>query len=380
MRNFYFGAICAAWALTSAVPISAAGVQECDKALVISTYDSIASDRLDYRLAESVDEETYKKIKEKHGGGISVPIYGVPVGADYNQFKDNVRRYTLNQRRSESLNRDQALSVKWTGLDQIASSAYRQCLNTVLAMSPGKVTIAAVYATNTDVSFVVRYTKAGGQPDPIAMKWTTNLRTIDGSPLPNTLSSGADKYIVFRQPAVSQQIAFNSDAGGGVIPVAALPRRVPRPPCAAKAGPYNFDGTNCGDNYEISGRRALIRFGSGRQTSIPENNPQYDASIGKWLPGDFNGDGLTDLAHVARPIGRIHIHFAEVGGNFRSPTTLEIRQLIPGYDANLGNWDVSFDSSTGRAFLIHDPSLPDKRNHIWKSNGDGGFTMATTTK
>ena len=368
----FLSASCAVFAVLSNATAHADG-PDCNKALILSTYNSVSSDRLDYRLAESVDEETYKKIKEKHGGGITVPIYGVPVGANYDQFKDNVRRYKRSQNRTESLTKEQETSIRWTGLDPNSVTTHRECLNYALATTRGTVILTVLYATETDVSVVLRYNKATGQPDTIDIAWSTNLKTNDGRPLPRTLSSGADRYIIFGQPTASQQIAVNTAVGGAVVQVAALPRRVAQT-CRTKQGSYNFDGSNCGDGFAIDGTRVLVKYGRGSEKVIPQGIPDYDARIGTWFAGDFDGDGLTDLAHVASPINRIHIHFADGSGSFRGPTTY---QIASSYDAKLGSWMVSDDRSSGRAYLIHNPQLPDHRRHIWTTSGDGNFTMTT---
>jgi hypothetical protein len=371
-NKVFQSALFAVFALLSSATAYADG-PDCNKALILSTYDSISSDRLDYRLAESVDEETYKKIKEKHGGSITVPIYGVPVGANYNQFKDNVTSYKRSQNRSESLTRDQAASIRWTGLDPNSMTTYRECLNYALASTRGTVILTVLYATGTDVSVVLRYNKASGQPDTINIAWSTNLKTSDGRPLPQTLTSGADQYIIFRQPTASQQIAVNTAVGGAIVQVAALPQPVAQR-CGTRQGSYKFDGSNCGDGFVIDGPRVLVKYGRGGEKVIPQGIPDYDARIGIWLPGDFNGDGLTDLAHVATTINRIHIHFADGSSGFRMPTTHQIAQ---GYDAKLGGWMVGDDRSSGRAYLIHNPELSDRRLHIWTTSGDGNFSMTT---
>jgi hypothetical protein len=96
----------------------------CDSALVKSTYNSSANTKIDWRLADLVDQNTYEEIK--HNGAGSATIYGVPVGANYEDYKNTIASY--KQSTNQSLSYSQQVNVAWTGLDPNAPSAYRDCL------------------------------------------------------------------------------------------------------------------------------------------------------------------------------------------------------------------------------------------------------------
>jgi hypothetical protein len=130
-----------------------------------------------------------------------------------------------------------------------------------------------------------------------------------------------------------------------------------------------------------------VNFGHGGSTVIPKNNPAYHADLGFWKEGDFNGDGLTDLIHFVVKVPGVdpyvHVHFSKGKGEFAPPTggfkfsehgNPDLRQR---YDANVGEWSIRYDPQTGRDSLVHDPKIPDGRINVWRSNGDGTFTLGS---
>ena len=67
-----------------------------------------------------------------------------------------------------------------------------------------------------------------------------------------------------------------------------------------------------------------MTFGSGNETHVPKDNPNYDASLGHWATGDFDGDGRTDLVHfvtrVPNVVGYVHVHFSRGKDSFQKET------------------------------------------------------------
>src|SRR4051794_40271589 len=88
-------------------------VLDCDKALVIATYNRTDQQFVDWRMAESVDEATYDAIK--HDASASATIYGIPMGATYGDFKQNIS--TLKRNNQQSYTKETFRNVAWTGLD-----------------------------------------------------------------------------------------------------------------------------------------------------------------------------------------------------------------------------------------------------------------------
>ncbi|MGM5026282.1 hypothetical protein AB8B02_08665 [Tardiphaga sp. 862_B3_N4_1] len=364
-------------------PAAYAGdVKDCDDALVMSTYQSMSKDNLDYRLASFVSESAYNNLKNSHKGDGNAVIYGVPVGASYSDYKERVRGNSSTKSDSTSLNRNQTLSLIWTGLDPSSTTTYQACLNATIFSTPG-VRLAIKSATKSDISVQVGY-RPGSINDPksIRIRWDTSLRRRSTDPLPSVINIGNPIVVIFNRPVTQQQIAINSDLGGDSITLEPAPQVVTRSPCQQKKGTYNFDGSSCGDNFSIEGSKVVVKYGSGGQAIVPENNPAYNASLGTWIAGDFNADGLTDLAHLVIHVRGVdpyvHVHFSTREKTFQTPTTFNFRQhanSIGDYNANLGIWSVGYDPKTNSAAMIHDPKLPDGRIHVWRSPGDGSFVI-----
>jgi hypothetical protein len=183
---------------------TAGSLSDCNAALIVSTYDKIDASKSDWRMATFVDKESYSKIKDS--AGASAVIYGVPVGANYDQFRENIDRYKTST--TESFSQDQFHNISWTGLGADAAGAYKECIRQKsrgLYIVPDK-------ATDTDLSFRLVYGVIGGSPNPLPVKWMGGAAK-DAS-LPGTVSAG-EKIIVIDRPAKSSTLALNDDANAG---------------------------------------------------------------------------------------------------------------------------------------------------------------------
>ncbi|WP_315737616.1 MULTISPECIES: hypothetical protein [unclassified Bradyrhizobium] len=183
---------------------AAASLSECNAALIVSTYNKIDASKSDWRMATFVDKEAYNKIKES--AGASAVIYGVPVGANYDQFRESIDRYKTST--TESFSQEQFHNISWTGLGAEAADAYKECIRQKsrgLYIVPDK-------ATDSDLSFRVVYGVVGGSPNPLPVKWM-GAAAKDAS-LPGTVSAG-EKIIVIDRPAKSSMLALNDDANAG---------------------------------------------------------------------------------------------------------------------------------------------------------------------
>jgi hypothetical protein len=97
--------------------------QDCSKALVSDSYSESDTASSDFRLSTTVDESNYNSLSQK--AGASGVIYGVPVGANWGEYKEN-RQHVLNSS-DMKLSTDQARNVIWTSLKPEAVSAYEAC-------------------------------------------------------------------------------------------------------------------------------------------------------------------------------------------------------------------------------------------------------------
>jgi hypothetical protein len=373
MKTVIAGCLLAILSVTTAI----ADVRDCDQTLVQSTYSSVSADHLDFRLATLVTNESYDHIK--HKANANATIYGIPIGGSYEDFQSNIRKSLLGSQ--STLTRDQGLNVLWTGLASNANAAYDTCIEGVAFSSFG-IHLAVKFATVSDITIIAKYVPGFNDPRTIKVQWTRNIKQKDGSRLPDAISMGGETVVVLARPNVHQTIAVSSSVGGDSVAIEPLP--IPfRHKCFQQQGIYNFFGDGCGDNYANAGRVEIVKFGSGGSTVVPQGVPTYDAHIGFWGAGDFNGDGLTDLVHFVFGIPKVdpyvQVHFSKGGGVFAPPTPgftfREHANPQHDYDAYAGGWSIGYDPSTKRSTLLHDPKLPDGRIHVWRSNGDGTFAI-----
>jgi hypothetical protein len=247
-----------------------------------------------------------------------------------------------------------------------------------------------------DASFVISMS----EPEPYRVKsvsFSPNLHlSTPGDLAAGSLLQFGNQRIAVRRanPQLAASITINvasqyrADSCRATIPgmttLAPPPPPVPIVQCNKK-GDYNFYGDKCGDGFQNQGPVELVSFGRGGQTVVPIGIPDYDARLGTWLAGDFNGDGITDLAHLVLNWPNhdpyLHVHFSKGKGVFAPPTPgFNFRAVANpqhDYNANLGNWYVQYDSVNRRDMLVHDPKLPDNRRHAWRSNGDGTFAVGS---
>ena len=100
------------------ITVSRSVIGDCDSALVRATYNKIDQQYVDWRLAEKVDEGTYNQIKTE--AGANAVIYGVPVGASYGDFQENIK--SLKREHQESYTSQTYRNILWTGLDGLPRS------------------------------------------------------------------------------------------------------------------------------------------------------------------------------------------------------------------------------------------------------------------
>lgn len=91
----------------------------------------------------------------------------------------------------------------------------------------------------------------------------------------------------------------------------------------------------------------------------------YEMRSGTWLPGDFDGDGRTDLAHMVG--GYWNVWTSNGDGSFR------LRAFFPwqGYETRSGFWRSADVTGDGKDDLVH-LCCQDYANS-WISDGHGGF-------
>lgn len=103
---------------------SDAELRDCSAALIPTTTTMAGSELQQLSLAWQLTENAYNEAKKDASGNAT--IYGVPVGANYGEFKKNVRRRSEELRIERFEHRSFAYAT--TGLSKESLEAYRSCL------------------------------------------------------------------------------------------------------------------------------------------------------------------------------------------------------------------------------------------------------------
>lgn len=217
IRNSFIAAV----GLIGVLPDAAiADMSACKDALVLSTY-SISSDRMrDHRLAELVSESTYHEIRQQ--AGLSATIFGIPMGASWDQFQSNRRAYF--RRYESSLTERESINVLWTGLDPVSATAYQRCIEEA-SSSPG-ISLTVRGATAAHVSLDLTYI-------PIGPATTANLEwqhdALPDAVLPQEMNAGSIPIVVARPDDVTILAVSDPTLGmGDSVEITSLPAPLPQ--------------------------------------------------------------------------------------------------------------------------------------------------------
>jgi len=103
----------------------------------------------------------------------------------------------------------------------------------------------------------------------------------------------------------------------------------------------------------------------------PVSQVESSVSGGKWVTMDIDGDGITDLVHFTEISGVYRIWKSNGDGTF------SIRELTATGDTSLstGTWQVLDVNGDGLADLVHLTATAGSVQ-VWKSNGDGTFAIS----
>src|SRR5438093_194102 len=133
----------------------------------------------------------------------------------------------------------------------------------------------------------------------------------------------------------------------------------------------NFNGDHSADLIHFWGggpANIWLSNGNGNFSIVPfEPWPGYDYLSGVWLPGDFNGDGRTDLAHIWGG-GSANVWLSRDDPGF----SVNPFSPWPGYGFRSGSWYVGDFDGNRRTDLFH---LCCDYVNIWRSDGTGSFVV-----
>ena len=113
--------------------------------------------------------------------------------------------------------------------------------------------------------------------------------------------------------------------------------------------------------------------GTYRTTSYTGSD-QCLVSCGRWLSGDVNGDGRTDQIHIATDTGLVITWLSNGDGTYGVASYSGSDQCL----VSCGRWlsgDVDGDGKTDLIHLATDTGVA----LTWKSNGDGSFNIVSYT-
>ena len=208
-------------------------VADCKDALIMSTMQKASTSTLDYRLASLVTKEEYDK--RDQSAGVNVVIYGVPVGANWSDFQENIRKYTSAY--SSSLSTSQADNLMWTGLDANSVTTYSQCLNANVFSTIG-LHLRVESATSTDITLNVVWNANAALPQRIQPRWQTATGELMNV-VPQQIPAGRTRFSVKRP---NHQLVLNVGFQGFADGVTLEP--LPEP---VKAPEYVIEGRWCTD-------------------------------------------------------------------------------------------------------------------------------------
>lgn len=218
-----------------ALPFQAkAEVQDCSKALVPATVVSNTIEITNLSIAWSLSREAYEEAKK--GGGISTKIFGVPVGANYEDFRHNV------QSEAEKLNIQnfalRAIAFATSGIDTNSLEAYKACL----LKNGGISVVAGAMGVDSYVVWVIY--NAGAVPNPNTrghVVSTGNLLSKSDNLLRKEISHtdftrNVDAQFVINPENIRKEgsVTIGVSAGGTGVPLSAAlllpPLSVPQQP------------------------------------------------------------------------------------------------------------------------------------------------------
>jgi hypothetical protein len=198
-------------------------VQDCRYVLMMATYSRQDSHFLDWRLAAIVTRSEYEEAK-KHASANAV-IYGVPVGANYDDFKNNIQQMSTSV--AKSLTESEINNVLWTGLDPSVAAIYSRCIDGIQGVTGLSLRVDA--ATDRDITLFLRWTPQADQPSTIPITWE-GLSVPSSKHLPKTVTQGSGILIIVDRPKAEQELGVKWKGEGRHVTLTPLPETPPPAP------------------------------------------------------------------------------------------------------------------------------------------------------
>lgn len=175
-------------------------IKDCDKALSQSYLKEASSIKSDWRLSTLVTQEQWSE--QKQGANATGAIYGVPIGASYEDFKKNSQKFYSEH--NESLNINVTRSVAWQGLQSTNVDAYKACLSALRSSNPG-IYLAVAKQTQNQISLTAFYNAGPSDPDDISIAWDDSSKLL-GKRAPDKLHRHTEIGITLARPTSGEAL------------------------------------------------------------------------------------------------------------------------------------------------------------------------------
>jgi len=194
-----------------------------------------------------------------------------------------------------------------------------------------------------------------------------------------TASQGGNASFSAATPVTRNFTASLAKPSGTLVAAAGSPFTVGTDPDYLVVGDFNGDGIPdlATANFDNSNVTVLLGDGSGGFMAAPGSPFAVGSGPYSMVEGDFNGDGIQDLATVNLNVNTVSVLFGNGSGGFApapgSPFTVA---LIPQSDPQI--MVVGDFNGDG----IQDLAITDSGGNyvtLWLGNGSGGFTSAGAT-
>ena len=193
-------------------------VEDCRSVLINATYSKHDSKFLDWRLAESLTQREYDHAKQNASG--NAVIYGVPIGANYEDFRKHIQETRASH--DESLSESQVTNILWTGLDPSSADIYGKCIDGIKGATG--LSLRVVKATDEDITLFLRWTPQFGQPPSINLTWSgLSLSSSKELPLPEKAAQGSGVEVIVKRPQTEQALAVKWQGEGDFVTLTPLP-------------------------------------------------------------------------------------------------------------------------------------------------------------
>ena len=196
---------------------------------------------------------------------------------------------------------------------------------------------------------------------------------FNGDGIPDMATNEADYF--------DSEVSVFLGNGDGTFTLKPL-QNIGNEPFAIAVGDFNGDGildlavTNwAGDSIYVGGSTVTVALGNGDGTFTTKATVSVGNEPGSIMVGDFNGDGIADLAVGNEADGTVTVLLGKGDGTFTTKSTLSLNIPAGLYvDIPIAVGDFNRDGIQDLAISnVFDNTLT-----VWLGNGDGTFTTKST--